>query len=561
MFFTGAAIFVTTFIVFSGTLQNDFINFDDNEYITENNNVRQGLTVESFRWAFSTSSASNWHPLTWLSHMADCELFGLNPAGHHFTNIFLHAVNAVLLFLVFRFMTGDFWRSAFIAAFFALHPLRVESVAWASERKDVLSMFFWLLTMIFYVRFARQKRLRWYLAALIAFAAGLMAKPMLVTLPFVLLLLDYWPLNRLDSQKPLRLQMKTVLRLVKEKIPLFILAGVSCVVTVYAQQSGDAVKDLTMLPLKFRLGNTAISYTTYIGKMIWPAKLAVFYPHPGNTISWPAVAAASVILLIIFAVIFLQARKRPWLATGWLWYFGTLVPVIGIVQVGIQKAADRYTYVPLIGISVIITWLVPGKISHRRRGRFALFAGAYAVLIALSICTAIGVTHWRNSITLFTHAAEVTKSNYRAHFNLGKAFSDAGQIDKAVHHFSIAVKMEPDWPEAHYNLGVLLFNQGELTEAIDHYTTAIKLKPDDPETHNNLGVALGMQKKFDQAIRHYNKAIKLRPRYVNAHFNLAKTLAILGRSEQAVEQYRRILQIDPQNQVAGQELEQLLRYK
>jgi len=295
--------------------------------------------------------------------------------------------------------------------------------------------------------------------------------------------------------------------------------------------------------------------------MIWPAKLAVFYPHPGNTISWPAVAAASVILLIIFAVIFLQARKRPWLATGWLWYFGTLVPVIGIVQVGIQKAADRYTYVPLIGISVIITWLVPGKISHRRRGRFALFAGAYAVLIALSICTAIGVTHWRNSISLFTHTAEVTKNNYRAYFNLGKAFSDAGQIDKAVHHYSIAVKMEPDWSEAHHNLGVAFFKEGKLAEAIEHYTTAIKLKPDRPETHNNLGVAFETQRKYDLAISHYQQAIELNPNYVNAHYSLAKTLALQGRIAQAIEQYRRVLEIDPRHQVAGQELEQLLRYK
>ena len=560
-FFLAAAIFIVTFIVFSGALRNDFTNFDDNDYITENAHVQQGLTVESFRWAFSTNSASNWHPLTWLSHMADCEFFNLNPAGHHFTNILLHALNAVLLFMVFRLMTGDLWRSAFIAAFFALHPLRVESAAWASERKDVLSTFFWLLTMIAYVRMARQKRLSWYLAALAAFAAGLMAKPMLVTLPFVLLLLDYWPLNRLDPQSPLTRQMKTVFVLVREKIPFFILAFVSCAVTFYAQQSGDAVKDLSMLSLKFRLGNASISYISYIGKMLWPVNLAVFYPHPGNAVSWPAVAAATAALLIIFALVFTQARKRPWLATGWLWYFGTLVPVIGLVQVGAQSSADRYTYVPLIGLSVIIAWLVPKRITRRQGGRLALIAITCAVLLALSICTCIHIPHWRNSITLFSHAAEVTKDNYRAQFNLAKALSDTGQIDKAAHHYSIAVTMKPAWPEAHHNLGITFFKQGKLAKAIDHYTTAIELKPDRPETHNNLGVALEMQKQFDRAITHYNQAIELKPDYANAHYNLAKTLAITGRNDEAIEQYRRVLRIAPQHSVARRELEQLLTQK
>lgn len=552
----GAVIFALTFIVFSGVLKNGFINFDDGEYVTENLNVQQGLTAESIRWAFSAQHASNWHPLTWLSHIADVELFGLRAGGHHFTSLLLHCCNAVLVLLVFQMMTGDLWRSVFIAAFFALHPLRVESVAWVSERKDVLSTLLWLLTMAAYVNYARQKRRGWYFAALAAFAAGLMAKPMLVTLPCVLLLLDYWPLGRVERQKPLGGQAKAIFALIAEKIPFFIIAAVSIFVTIYAQRSGEAVKDLTMLPLKFRFGNAVISYIEYIGKMLLPTNLAVFYPHPGNGISWAAVFLCGVVLVVIFAAVIVQGKRRPWLITGWLWYFGTLVPVIGLMQVGAQKMADRYTYVPLLGLSMIIAWLIPAGLDKRLQK--AITVAAVTVLLIFSICTARLVGYWRNSVTLFEHAAAVTKDNYRAQFNLGKAFSDMGQIDEAAKYYSQAAQIKPAWPEARHNLGVALFKLGRLAEAIEEYEAAIKLNPAMAQTHSNLGVAFQMQGRSGEAVAHFTKAIEINPGYVNAHYNLARSLALQRRTKEAVEHYRRVLELDPSHTAAKQELEQVL---
>jgi tetratricopeptide (TPR) repeat protein len=548
-------ILIATVFAFWPLRHNAFVNFDDNEYLTQNPQVRSGLSLDGLVWAFKTKHAGNWHPLTWLSHMTDFHLFGSDPAGHHLMSLAFHTANALLLFLVFKLMTGNFWRSAFIAALFALHPLHVESVVWAAERKDVLSGFFWLLTMLFYVHYVRGKKTGSYILAVLSLALGLMAKPMLVTLPFVLLVLDYWPLSRLQFNRP----GKALATALIEKLPFFILAGLSIGITIYAQQSGGAVKGFYMLPLKFRIGNAIVSYITYISKMFWPAHLAVFYPHPGDGLSWSKVAAAGLALVCIFILVIRQAKHRPWLATGWFWYVGTLVPVIGLVQVGAQAMADRYTYLPLTGLFVIIAWMAPQLLSGWRYQKTALEISSLAVLLALAVCTYRQVGHWRDSFTLFRHAIAVTEKNQRAHFNLAHAFAEAGQIDKAAEHYTEAVEIKPGWPDAHHNLAVQLFKLTKLPDAVEHYKKALQSEYNRPLTHNSLGVALEIQGRYEQAEKCYCEAIKLQPDYAKAHYNLAHVLALQGKRDDAIQQYRLTLQIDQDLLRAQQELTSLLK--
>jgi len=559
----------------------DFINFDDPQYVTENPHVRSGLSLKGIAWAFSTTHASNWHPLTWLSHMLDVQLFGLKPGWHHLVNVFFHILNSVLLFLIFNRMTRALWPSAFVAALFALHPLHVESVVWVSERKDVLSTFFWMITMGAYAFYVEKPDTKKYLLTLGLFALGLMAKPMLVTLPFVLLLLDYWPLGRL--QNPIRVggnssrppdtdnqrakkkkakksttqdiaqtkktmqpsgQWPVLLALIKEKIPFIALSAASAIVTLYAQKRGGAVGSLDILPFNARMANAIVSYADYIGKMVWPRNLAVFYPHSGMPPFW-LVLGSALILLIITVLVLRSAKRFPYLTTGWLWYLGTLVPVIGLIQVGLQALADRYTYVPLIGIFVIMAWGVP-ELTRKWHNRKTLMVVSSSLILAiLMFSTWSQARYWQNSFTLFEYAVKATADNYMAHNNLGVALAKIGEKEKAAFHYSEAIRIKPNFENAHYNLGNYLASQGMTAEAIAHYSEAIRIRPAYSKAHNNLGAMLAFQGKFQEAIVQYEKALQTEPANASYHYNLGIALASMNRLEEAGHYFREALRIQP----------------
>lgn len=554
--FVPAAIAVITIAAYWGVWNNGFVDFDDNEYITTNQQVQAGLTGNGIRWAFTTEHASNWHPLTWLSHMMDCEFFGLNAGGHHIVSLVIHIVNSLLVFWAIKLMTGAYWRSAFVAVLFAIHPLHVESVGWAAERKDVLSTFFWMLTMMAYALYVKADSGRkWYICSLFAFALGLLAKPMLVSLPFVLLLLDYWPLERVG----LRQSGESFRKLIVEKIPFFILACISCVVTMYAQRAGGAVKGLYMLSLKFRIGNAIVSYTRYIGKMFFPKDLVVFYPHPGDGLSFSKVVMAAVLLVCISIFVFARAKKMRWLLVGWFWFVGTLIPVIGLVQVGAQAMADRYTYIPLIGLFVIVAWSVTELLGSWKYKQVFLSISACVVIIILSVLTFKQVRYWENDLTLFGRVAIVDEDNYTGNFNLARAFSKAGRPEKAIEHYRNAVRIEPDSPEAKHNLAIELFKKGKIDESIKYYRMALKLDSSEAKMHYNLGLVLEMKGNFSEAQKYYLEAIKLNKDYSMAYYHLANTLNKLGKTQEAIKAYQQVLRIEPQNTTAKRELEAILK--
>ena len=516
---------------------HEFVNYDDNDYITENQHVQAGLTLKSIVWAFTSTHASNWHPLTWLSHMLDCQIYGLNPGGHHFTNVFFHILNSILLFLVFKRMTGAFWKSAFVATLFAIHPLHVESVAWAAERKDVLSTFFWMMTMGSYVWYVERPGTNRYLLVLLFFALGLMAKPMLITLPFVLLLLDYWPLGRFNKRS-------LALPLVWEKIPFFVLAAASSIVTFFVQQSGGAVRSLDVLPLFVRISNALVSYISYIVKMILPHNLAILYPHPKDFPMWQ-VAGACLLLVFISFMAIRAVRRHPYFAVGWLWYLGTLVPVIGLVQVGSQSMAERYTYIPLTGIFIIIAWGVSDLVARWQYKKEGLAVASAILLSILIVATWFQVGHWTNSITLFSHAIDVTENNSIAHNNLGVALKDHGKLSEATGHYYEALRINPDYVFAHNNLGNALADQGRVSEAISHYYEALRIDHDYVLAHNNLGNALADQGRVSEAISHYYEALRIKPDYADAYYNLGNVLTRQGKINEAISHYYKALRIKP----------------
>jgi len=523
-----------------------FVNYDDREYVTKNHHVQAGLTTESIRWSFTAIHASNWHPLTWLSHMLDCQIYGMNPGRHHMTNVLLHILNALLLFLVFKRMTGGIWQSGFVAALFALHPLHVESVAWVAERKDVLSTFFWMLTLWSYTRYVERSKFGSYLPVLLFFILGLMSKPMLVTLPFVLLLLDYWPLKRFQlcssGGKKHTLKKPFYWGLVWEKIPLFLLSVVSSIGTYLVQKSSGAVNSLAAIPFHNRIANAMVSYVSYIGKMIWPHNLAVFYPYPEVIVLWK-VAGAGLFLIVVSVIAFRLKRTKPYFVVGWLWYIGTLVPVIGLVQVGVQRMADRYTYVPLIGIFIIIAWGVPDWVPKWRYRRIGL-AAATAILAILIITARLQVRYWSNSVTLFEHALDVTVDNSVAHLNLGEALAAQGKINAAVRHYYEALRIKPGLVAPHLNLGVALKEEGKLDEAIDHFTTALRLKPDCAEAQYELGDTLNKKGDFAAAVKHYQEAIRIKPDYTEAYNNIGVILARQNKDKEAIFYFYKALRID-----------------
>ena len=522
---------------------HEFINYDDNVYITDNAQVQKGLTSNGIIWAFTTSHTGNWHPLAWISHMLDCELYGLNPGGHHLTNVLLHMANAILLFVVLRWMTGAIWRSGLVAALFALHPLHVESVAWAAERKDVLSTFFWMLTMVAYVHYVNRPGGKRYFLVLVTFFLGLMAKPMLVTLPFVLLLLDYWPLNRFKPRavtgsvedQPLGFRSSgddksPILKAVMEKTPLFVMSLFSCVVTVMAQQEAGAISTLEIVPFKLRIANGLVSFVAYMGKMIWPQDLAVFYPHPGSDLQIWKPVAAGLFLLIVSTVALWVAQRCRYVLVGWLWYLGTLVPVIGLVQVGEQAMADRYTYVPLIGLFIVVVWGFADLVKGWRSRRWVVSVSAAVMVLALMAGSWLQVAHWKNSVKLFKHALDATSNNYVAHYNLGNALALQGKLTGAVSHYNKALQINPDHAEAHLNLAVGLDRQGKHQEAIQHYAEVLRISPHDAQSHNNLGVALAEQGRLKEAVAHFTEALRIDPNFKEAQRNLDLSLGLMHKS-------------------------------
>ncbi|MFC1577587.1 tetratricopeptide repeat protein [Thermodesulfobacteriota bacterium] len=527
----------------------DFTNYDTAEYVYENAYVKDGLTAESIRWAFSAIHRSNWHPVTWLSHMLDVQLFGLNPGAHHWTSVGFHLANTLLLFMVLRLMTGNIWRSGFVAALFAIHPLHVQSVAWIAERKDLLSTFFGLLAIWGYIRYVQLPTIGRYIPVLLFFILSLMAKPMMVTLPFVLLLLDYWPLERFRfgfnpevNHHSARFAFKAAL--VLEKIPLLVASAVSCIITVYAQQTGGALGSSIAYPFYVRLANALVSYASYIGQMIWPGNLAVFYPHPGVLPGW-RIIVAGILLAGITCLAIKLVKSKPWLMVGWLWFLGTLVPVIGLVQVGSQAMADRYTYVPLIGLFIILAWGVPDLLKRFPYQKAGLVVITTLVTISLMIVSWGQVKTWQSSVTLFERALAVTKNNYVAHNNLGHYRLTEGRLTAAINHFSKAVEINPKFELAYLNLGVALSRQGKIDEAIRSYTRALQLKPDYVVAYNNLGNALYRQGKYQEAITNYLQALQIDPNYAEACNGMGAALIRLGEIEKAVVFFKKALQIDP----------------
>lgn len=589
-FLIGLALSLATLIVYLPVGHQDFVTYDDDVYLIGNPHVVNGLTWENVRWAFTDSTFDWWHPLTWLSHMLDVTLFGMNPGPQHLTNLAFHVASTLLLFVVLERMTGAAWRSGFVAAMFALHPLHVESVAWVTERKDVLSTFFWMLTLWAYCRYAERPGVSRYLFIMLAFVLGLMAKPMLVTLPFVLLLLDYWPLNRLDLASG-RWEPRYV-RLVLEKIPLLVLTVASSVLTYIGQQHAGKMMHLAELPIGSRLANALLSYAGYLAKMVWPARLAVFYPYPT---SFPAfqMLSAGLILIAISALAIRLVRQQPYLIVGWLWYVGTLVPVVGLVQVGGRAMADRFTYVPLIGVFIMLAWGVPVLWQRLRISRISVGELGGGAIAAYAAMTFFQVQHWQNGVTLFEHALAVTDGNFIAHNNLGvtlmrmgrvneavphfqqalalwpeypeankslaDVFASAGQTDEAVRYYHRALQARADWPDAENNLGLALAQGGRLTEAVSHFSRAVQLEPKSETGHLNLGLAYTKLKNTDLALVHLSQALALNPADAQAHFLMGQVLQEQGRRREAAGHFEEALRLRPDYEEARLALETLSR--
>jgi tetratricopeptide (TPR) repeat protein len=573
-----ALLTLVTIVLYWPATRCDFVNYDDSLYVTENPHVESGLTWAGVKWAFcNTERAAYWAPMMWLSHQLACQLFGLNPWGHHLINILLHAVNTALVFVLLRSLTGATWRSFFVAALFGLHPLRVESVAWITERKDVLSTCFGLLTLLLYARYADQSKVQspkskvFYWLALVFFALGLMSKPMLVTWPFVMLLLDYWPLGRVagdgwqvtsDKNSGSQPRGATTCRveterrrerseggstfnhLLFEKWPFFGLAAVMSVVTFMAQKHDGSVISVKTLSLGARGGNALISYCRYLEKLFWPVDLAVFYPHPGH---WPMekVLLAGGFILGITVLLIMQRRRYPFLPMGWLWYVGTLVPMIGLVQAGRVAMADRFTYVPSLGVLILAIWGV-NELACRWRHRVIVLsvAGCVASILCLGM-TRQQLGYWRDSETLFQHAIEVTEDNYIASNGLGLALDKKGQPDEAINQYQEAIRLKPDFAEAHNNLGAVLDEIGHTDEAVNQIQEAIRLKPDYANAHHNLGIALLKQDRIDEAINQFQEVIRLKPDNAEAHNYLGNALGRKAQIVEAINQFQEAIHLQP----------------
>jgi len=548
-----AGLVLGTLVAYAPLRHCGFVDYDDVLYITDNPQVQKGLQADAILWALQTGRASNWHPLTWMSHMLDYELFGLNPLGHHGSNLLLHILNTLLLFGLLWRMTRRMWPSALVAAWFAWHPLHVQSVAWIAERKDVLSTFFGLLSLWAYAAYAQRGGLLRFLLTAVFLALGLTAKPMLVTLPFVMLLLDYWPLRRiqinpatetsncrLDSDN-LVCPGRSLRYLLMEKVPLFMLAAASCAVTFLAQRSGGAVDSVENMPIYSRGAVAVVAYVGYITKMFWPRDLSILYLHPnlpgGVPVSGAQIFFAAVLLLVISLRIF-WARQKRYLLMGWLWYLGTLVPVIGLVQVGMQAMADRYTYIPLIGLFIIIAWGAAELLNkHPRQTKLPRWAAGFlaaATLAAAIICTQKELRYWQGSVTLYTRALEVNPRNRIIHHNLAYVLNAQGKLDEAVSHYTEVINIKPTDFKAHFNLANVFRAQDRLDEAVRHYRRALQIDSNSIRAHYTLGVTLRAQGKFDEAIESFRRALQIEPYWLSTLNDAAWLIATTPNQKQSV---------------------------
>ncbi|UCH22574.1 MAG: tetratricopeptide repeat protein [Deltaproteobacteria bacterium] len=538
---------LTILTVYWQVRDHAFLNFDDPTYVSENAYVKKGLTPEGFRWAFSFSDKDNtyWHPLTWLSYMLDIQLHGMNAGRHLLTNVFLHLLNSLLLFFAMRRLTGALWPSAFVAGLFALHPLNVESVAWITERKSVLSTLFWMLTLLAYYNYTTRKGLGKYLLMLSLFALGLMAKPILVTMPFVFLLLDYWPLNRLrldnsgDGYK-----ISPLLRLTLEKIPFFMLSAGSMYLSAVSLHSQGNFISMAEVPLDLRIGNALVSYVGYIKKMILPYNLSVYYPYPKMLSLWQP-AGSLLILIVVTVVVIRNSREKPYLLVGWLWYLVTLLPVLGLVQAGLWPAmADRFVYAPMIGLFIMICWGGYEVLGGHRYQQLGLVV-ITAAMVSLTFVTWIHIGHWKNSKVLFEHALRVDGNNALAHNNLGVALRQQGRVVDAIVHYDAALRLKPDYPAAHHNLGLALMRVGQIDEAVGHFRQAIQLKPDDAVVEKSLHKALAAQRAINEKMVNIKDALALTPDAPELHYQLGNMYDKKGDIEKAIAQYKTALALRP----------------
>lgn len=532
-----AALVIATLVAYEPIRHNGFVNYDDNGYITENRNVTGGITHDSVILAFTKLYAANWHPLTWFSHMLDYQLFGLNPPGHHSVSVLIHIVNALLLFWILNSISSSLWASAFVAAVFALHPLQVESVAWAAERKTVLSGLFWLLTMAAYIHYARKPGFGRYMLLLFVFGLCIMTKPVVVTLPLVLLLLDYWPLERI--------RWGQIGRLILEKIPLLVMSAVLSVITIIAQKSGKAVISLDIIPLDTRIANVFSSYIKYIGKLLWPSGLAVFYPSSYPAIPKTTTAVYILLFILISAISIYIGRRRKYMAVGWLWFVGTLVPMIGLVQAGYQVMANRYMYLSMLGLLIIIA--MAGKELIAKYPRLKTIAAITGVisLSCLLVLTRMQVRHWQNSLTLFEYALKTTKNNPVIETYYGCAlFYEAGQLDEAEKHLSNAVRISPTFAKAISNLGRVYIKQGKTNEAISCFTNLLRQNENSADGHYDLALSLGMQKKYDEAIKHLARTLEIEPNYPDADNKMGIALLATGKPDDSIRYFNEALRIN-----------------
>ena len=545
-----------TVAAFWPTFGNGFVEYDDPEYVTRNVQVQRGLTWAGVGWAFTTGTFSNWHPLTWITHMADVSLFGMNASGHHATSLFLHVLNTLLLFAVFRKLTGETGRSFWLAALFAVHPAHVQSVAWVAERKDLLSTFFGIATIGAYAAWVRRRGPARYGFVLLLYAAGLMSKPMLVSLPLLLLLFDYWPLRRTSGVEDAG-RRRAWLRLAIEKVPLLLMAAGSSVVTFALQQSGRAVRTLDVLPLSARLENAVVAYVRYLKMLFWPSNLAVFYPHPGNSLSAPAVTACALVLVAVSVVAIRLRRHAPYLFVGWAWFLIALVPVIGIVQVGAQAMADRYTYLSFIGPFVALAWWIPALAGRGQTARTALRVGAAATSLVLAVATFRELRHWRNSETLFLRTLAVTKDNYLAHNNLTNYYNDTGRPAEALTHGLEAVRIRPDYASGYVNVGRSYFLLSRYDEAEKSFRQALDLGSRNGLALNNLAETMLIKGEVREAIALHEKVVAEVPERAGPRTKLALALLIGGEESRALSELERAVALEPSDAEARTLLEGL----
>lgn len=550
------ALILSTLLVFWQVKDFDFVNYDDHAYIRDNPYVLTGLTGESLNWAFKTCYLGYWQPLTWLSLMLDCQLFGPDPGWHHRINLLLHSVNVLLLFIIFRKTTNSLWPGVFIAAAFAIHPMHVESVVWISERKDVLSAFFGLLTLVAYADYVRRPSVYRYIVSLLLFGLGLMTKPMLVTLPLVLLLLDYWPLERIEMPGHIKKSSASqgmpspgwqavLVRLIIEKIPFLVLTVLSSVVTFLTQKAGGLIIDVQTLSLKERLVNAVLSYMTYFSKCFWPQNLAIFYPYNTQAVPLWRVMLYAALLIGVSCGVLRLAHNRKYLLVGWFWFIGTLVPVIGFIGFTESAWGDRFTYIPYIGLFIMVAWGAPELLSKWRYRKAFLGISMLILLTSMAVAAHRQTGIWRNSITLFTHALEVTQNNYLAYHNLGTAYADLGQYQKAAELFEKALHLKSDDAEINNNLGAAYYCMGRYQDAIEAYQQAIRVKPDYGRAYSNLGTVYGDLERYQEAVDAYQNAVQINPRDDKTYCNLGAVYFVLGDMSRAAEAFRQAIRINP----------------